>query len=314
MNHYINLNRIEFVITHACSGSCRHCSNGDMLSGRTSVDLAAAQNTIRCLTDVYPVQSVMTFGGEPMLYTDTVCGIHRSASRNGVTNRQLITNGYFSTKGSVIDEAAKKLCDAGVNDVLLSVDVFHQESIPLEPVERFAAALIRNGIPSLRVHPAWVINRDHDNPLNRETRRLIHLFAEKGIPANEGNIVFPSGNAVKYLSEYFPPRETIDLSRPCGSEPYTERPDKVSSLSVNPNGDIIICAAVIGNMYQNDIYRIIQNYNPYQNPALRAVLTGGVTGLLDYAWSLGMVLDISDCGSACGICRKVMTSLTAKGS
>ena len=31
MDHYIDLNRIEFVITDACSGRCKHCSNGDSL-------------------------------------------------------------------------------------------------------------------------------------------------------------------------------------------------------------------------------------------------------------------------------------------
>lgn len=31
MNEYIkNLNRIEFVVTRACTGKCKHCSEGTM--------------------------------------------------------------------------------------------------------------------------------------------------------------------------------------------------------------------------------------------------------------------------------------------
>jgi hypothetical protein len=27
MNKYINLNRLEFIVTHKCSSKCKHCSN-----------------------------------------------------------------------------------------------------------------------------------------------------------------------------------------------------------------------------------------------------------------------------------------------
>jgi hypothetical protein len=91
---------------------------------------------------------------------------------------------------------AQALCLSGVNDILLSVDVFHQEFIPLEPVMIFAEALRLYKTPQLRVQPAWVANEKADNPYNAETRRLLTLFTDKGIPANEGNNIFPSGNAV----------------------------------------------------------------------------------------------------------------------
>ena len=30
MNKYLkNLNRIEFIVTYACTGRCKHCSEGD---------------------------------------------------------------------------------------------------------------------------------------------------------------------------------------------------------------------------------------------------------------------------------------------
>ncbi len=106
---------------------------------------------------------------------------------------------------------AEALCAAGVNDIMLSVDAFHQEYIPLEPVMLFADALVKHGVPSLRVQPAWLVNETHDNPYK--------LFSDKGISANEGNDIFPAGNALKYLAEWFSPPEQLDLSVPCGSMP-----------------------------------------------------------------------------------------------
>jgi MoaA/NifB/PqqE/SkfB family radical SAM enzyme len=173
MNRYMNLNRIEFVITDACSGRCKHCSKGERSNAGGSVNADTAVTAVRRLAGRFEITSVMTFGGEPLLYADTVCKIHAAARDCGIPKRQLITNGFFSKDEDRINGVAKELCDAGANDILLSVDVFHQEFIPLEPVMHFADALLRNNAPSLRVHPAWVVNEQNDNPYNTETRRLL---------------------------------------------------------------------------------------------------------------------------------------------
>jgi MoaA/NifB/PqqE/SkfB family radical SAM enzyme len=311
MNRYINLNRIEFVITDACSGRCKHCSNGERSGSDSvdSVDADAAVNAIRKLAKQYTGDSVMTFGGEPLLFADTVCKIHAAAKDCSIPKRQLITNGFFTNDERRIDEVAQKLCASGVSDILLSVDVFHQEFIPLELVMHFAERLLKHDVPSLRVHPVWVVNESTDNPYNIETRRLLSLFGNIGIKPSNGNNIFLSGNAIKHLSEYFSPPGQIDLSLPCGSMPYTERLDEVSSFGINPNGDVNLCSITIGNMYKTDILDIANHYDPYTNPAWRSVLDGGVQELLCYARSQGIALDTSDCRSACGVCRKVMSAL-----
>ena len=39
MNDYVkNLNRIEFVVTYACTGRCKHCSEGDHIGQSAYVD------------------------------------------------------------------------------------------------------------------------------------------------------------------------------------------------------------------------------------------------------------------------------------
>ena len=312
MNRYINLNRIEFVITDACSGRCKHCSNGER-TGSGSVDADTAVNAVKQLAKRYKIESVMTFGGEPLLFADTVCKIHAAARDCGIPKRQLITNGFFTKDERRIDEVAQALCESGVNDILLSVDVFHQEFIPLEPVMVFAEALLKYDAPSLRVQPVWVVDENAENLYNNETKRLLKLFNDKGIQTNEGNNIFPSGNALKHLGEYFTPPGKIDLSLPCGSMPYTERLDEVSSFGINPNGDVNLCSVTIGNIYKTDVLDIVDNYDPYTNPAWRAVLDGGVPELLRCAESHGIVVDISDCRSACGVCREVMAAIKAKG-
>lgn len=309
---YIDLNRIEFVITNACSGKCKHCSAGEHISSGGVVDADAAINAIKRLAERFKIKSVMTFGGEPLLYAETVCKIHAAARDSGIARRQIITNGYFSSDEQKIDKVAEALCAAGVNDLLLSVDVFHQEYIPIEPVMQFADALVKHDVPSLRVQSAWLVNETHDNPYNAETKRLLELFSDKGIRANEGNNIFPAGNALKYLAEWFLPPDKIDLSVPCGSAPYTSRLDTISCFGINPNGDVNLCSITIGNIYRQDVLDIVDGYDPYKIPASQAVLNGGVAELLSYAESLGVATDISGCRSACGVCRKTMAALKEK--
>jgi hypothetical protein len=254
MNQYIkNLNRIEFLITLACTGRCKHCSEGEHTAHGEHIDGEAAANLVREIANQYKINSLMTFGGEPLLYPDVVCKIHAAACDVGIAERQLITNGFFSRDAAKIHSVAESLVENGVNAVLLSADAFHQETIPLEPVMEFAKSIYALGASILRVHPAWLVSDADDNPYNNKTRKILAEFNAIGIPASRGNVIFPSGNALKYFSEYF------DLSV-SHTSPYTENPHDIQSICVSPNGDVLG-----GNIYKTDIFEILLNYIPREN-------------------------------------------------
>ena len=166
-----------------------------------------------------------------------------------IPKRQLITNGFFSKNTERINDVAWKLAESGVNNLLLSVDAFHQETIPLEPVMTFAKAVKAAGI-RIRTQPAWLVNAMNDNPYNRRTREILEDFEEIGITANDGNNIFPGGNALKYLRDYF------DLSEK-HVNPYEEDPENVRAICIEPEG-----AVLGGNIYQTDILEILENYKP----------------------------------------------------
>ena len=136
MNPYIqNLNRIEFLITLACTGHCKHCSEGDHVTNGEYIDGDIAVQVVYKLCNEYSIQSLMTFGGEPLLHPDEVCRIHAAAQEMNIPKRSLITNGFFSKDEKRIKSVAMELGQSGVNGILLSVDAFHQEAIPLGPVK-----------------------------------------------------------------------------------------------------------------------------------------------------------------------------------
>jgi hypothetical protein len=249
MNKYLeNLKKIEFVVTNACTGRCKHCSEGEHSACGEHIDPEAAADAVRKIAAEYDIKTVMTFGGEPLLCTDAVYAIMTVAKELNVPKRQVITNGYFSKNVERIREVARHLAECGVNDLLLSVDAFHQETIPLHVVKIFAAEAKKCGIP-IRLSPAWLVSTADNNPYNVKTREILGSFADLDIPVGVGNVIFPEGNALTYLAKYF------TNERP--ENPYMEDPRDVRCVSFEPNGNILG-----HNVYKHDIMKVIKDYTP----------------------------------------------------
>ncbi|MDE6592658.1 MAG: radical SAM protein [Oscillospiraceae bacterium] len=248
MNTYVNPDRLEFIVTFACSGKCKHCSLGDPPGKAVHIDSAAAENAVKSLAGNYKINSVMTFGGEPLLYLETTARIHAAAKAAGIPHRQIITNGFFTKNKAEISTAADLLADSGANEILISADAFHQETVPLEFPLAFGEALTKRGI-DVKAQPAWLVSPENDNPYNVKTREIIEKFKSIGIPAGNGNVIFPAGNALKYLGEYF-----TEISP---ENPYEQDPGNITSISVEPNGNCLN-----GNILQSNILELIDSYTP----------------------------------------------------
>ena len=105
MNAYLkNLNRIEILETLACTGRCRHCSEGDHAGYTAHLDGEAAARAVSEIAGAYTIESLMIFGGEPLLYPRDVCRILKAGREAGIAKREIITNGYFSRAGERIRE------------------------------------------------------------------------------------------------------------------------------------------------------------------------------------------------------------------
>ena len=94
------------------------------------------------------------------------------------------------------------------------------------------------------------MEKEHDNPYNRKTMELLEKFKNDGFQEASGNVVFPSGNALKYLGDYFDPNiEYVS--------PYVEDPKDIHAISIDPNGDVLN-----DNIYCTDILQIFEKYEP----------------------------------------------------
>lgn len=245
-----HLTRLEFVVTDACTGRCRHCSEGEHEAKGRLLDPDLAAKAVRDAASAFSITSVMTFGGEPLLHPDAVAAVHEAARACGIPKRQLITNGFFTKDPAVMRRMAERLQASGVNDVLLSVDAFHQETIPLAVALDFAKALLAAGIPSLKTQPAWLGNRDDQNPYNCRTKEVLEPFAALGIVEGEGNVVFPKGRARTELAAYFPSDKAV-------KDPYEEDPLDLRTVSVSPDSGVLG-----GSLQEKGILDLLSQYDP----------------------------------------------------
>ncbi len=250
MSEYVkDINRIEVIITNACTGNCKHCSQGEHTGKAESVRGEYAVKALEDIASEYGITSFMTFGGEPLLFADAVCAVHKTASRLGIPKRQLITNGFFSKDREVIKKVSENIVSSGVNDILLSVDAFHQETIPLEYVKTFAEYIKLLG-GNIRLQPAWLVSEGDDNSYNIETRRILGEFSYLDIKTGSGNVVFPEGNALVYFKEYF--KDVNEYKNP-----YEDDPFHLTSVSIEPDGTMLC-----GNIYKQNALDILKGYTP----------------------------------------------------
>ena len=84
---------------------------------------------------------------------------------------------------------------------------------------------------------------------NIKTFEIIEEFKKLGVYESEGNIIFPEGNAIKNLSQYFDKnRDYIN--------PYEDKPDDIRTISIEADN------TVFGSSIQK--YSIIDIINDYR--------------------------------------------------
>jgi len=291
LGKYVSVDRIEFTVTYLCNSSCSHCQLGEEEKGRmfpSHVDREKAVEIVRKVGQAYAPKSIMTFGGEPLLYPEIVCAIHGEAKKVVIPVRDVITNGFWSTRAERIQEIAQNLAKSGVNEVSISVDCFHQEFIPLKTVKKAATSLIEAGIERLRWNPCWVVSKDVDNKYNRRTKAILQKLHDLQVEESAGNNVQPKGRARSSLVEFFPPRTSVPKGK-CGDIPYTEKLDSVKTISVQPDGRVGVCESFyIGNAFKSDIIEILENYDPFKIPEAKSILEKGMDGLIKLAKKKGV--------------------------
>ena len=286
LGKYLVVDRIEFIVTYLCNSRCTHCQITEEEKGKTQpshIDKDKSVEIVRKVSQTRVPKSIMTFGGEPLLYPEIVCAIHEQAKKEGIPIRDVITNGFWSTRQEKIEEIAQNLAKSWVNEVSISVDCFHQEFVPLKIVKKAATSAVEAGIDRVCWNPCWVVSKNHDNEYNRRTKAILQKLRNQKVEESEGNNVQPKGRARSSLAGFLPPRTPVPKGK-CGEMPYTEVLDSVKTISIEPDGRVAVCENFyIGNAFTSNIVDLLEDYDPFKIPEAKSILERGTDGLIKWA-------------------------------
>ena len=175
---------------------------------------------------------------------------------------------------------------------------FHQEHLDYEIVDYTLSRLSSLKLERIRLHPCWYISEMDDNKYDEKTRQILSSFSKYEIEVSNGNIMFPAGNSITSFPGRFCPLNDIKQID-CGVIPYTEYPDMIKSIGINPDGKV--SSLCFGESQNIDDF--LEYYDPYSDSLINTFLSKGITELLKLAQDKNIEFMISDYYSICDACN-----------
>jgi uncharacterized Fe-S cluster-containing radical SAM superfamily protein len=134
------------IVNYRCPASCAHClyacgpgRASDYMTPAMASHLAGRLVEMGC-------DSVHIGGGEPLLERDGLCGVLDALRAGGVDVCYVETNCFWAASERQARQAVRLLREHGLTRLLVSIDPFHNSSIPFQRVLTAMAACQAEGM------------------------------------------------------------------------------------------------------------------------------------------------------------------------
>lgn len=274
----MDLERLELTITRKCNSQCMYCQADAGPWHKEVMDVKNAHSYLSEAAEVANLKSFLLFGGEPVLYPSRAIAILKKAQQLSIPSIDMLTNGVWGRDREKAGRLAKKLKDAGLNKLGISVDAFHLQYIPLEYPRNAAQASIKAGIERITWNVAVIESIGAKNHFDKVTEHILKELEPLKIEARIHKVA-AAGRALQTIPHYF---QRTPLSGPCeGETPMENTLTNPQSLTIEPSGSVDICWHLsIGNARKTPLSRIISEYDWKKNPIIKTLAKEGPMGLL----------------------------------
>lgn len=262
----MNLKSIHFLLSYQCTAECDHCFvwGSPFLKGTFSVrDVDSVLKEARKLKSV---ESICFEGGEPFLHYPVMIESLKKTKRMGF-KLVVVTNCYWATSFDNAFEWILPIAEIGIDEMDLSADLYHGESLASPEAVNAIKVLKRFNIP-------FNIFCIEENP--RVVKRRI-----AGTSFSCGKVVH-KGRAAVELTKKTKGGKSKSLSWREFTECKEEDLENPSRVHVDPLGHVHICQGIsIGNFKIKPFSKIIKTYKPKKHPILGPLMEGGPVGLAE---------------------------------
>jgi len=277
---------VTLILTYSCTNQCRHCCYGAVPNINTLMKAEEVRDYLEELSKIRLPEWVCIFGGETLLYPELLFNVIKEAKKFEVPQVSVITNGFWGEDEQLARKYVTNLKNAGLDQLVVSVDAFHQEFIPLKAVKNVLRAVEDVGMENIEVDAKVLGTLEEQNVFNERTEALLKEIRKEFNIKIDVAPIHLYGRAAHELARYLPSKG-IPEDR-CNSLRYYGSLKDPIGIEIEPNGWVWICTGVaIGNAKTDTLSRILREYNYKENPIIRIVVDEGPAGLLRLAVEKG---------------------------
>jgi MoaA/NifB/PqqE/SkfB family radical SAM enzyme len=284
----VKISGLHLLLTFECNLQCDHCFVWGSPSQSGTMTLKQIREILNQAKEAGTIDWVYFEGGEPFLYYGALINGVKMAAGHGF-QVGIVSNGYWATD---MDDAVTCLQPfAGlVQDLSISSDAYHwSEKLHQQTLNAVAAA------QKLAI-PVGVISIAQPEAANADS-------ATGQIPAGQSAVVF-RGRAVEQLAARAD-QQSWEQYRECPFEDLRE-PERVH---LDALGNVHICQGIsLGNVFDQSLSEIFENYEPDTHPITGPLLSGGPADLVR-RYGLSCNQDYSD---ACHLCCEARGALRTR--
>ena len=299
-------------ITDWCPARCRHCYVSSGPDGRAWMSVAQAEGHLAALKRLgVPGGAVHVTGGEPFGDFQRLLEIVRAARRAGLDGIAYVeTSGSWAESGAVARQRLEALAAAGMHQVAISADPYHQEFIPPDRVRRLLEAarevLGEGGIRARRWR--WLQAPQDVGPMEEPQRRaLFRTFLAR----------YPERMTGRAAGELAPLADRVPLeaiaARPCREPLLAAR-----HVHVDPDGWVYpgTCAGIVLGRAtrRNPLDEVLGGWHSEAGTAAALLAEGGPRRLAAEAARQGFAPDAQGYAGPCHLCWAVRAWLVGAGT
>ena len=242
--------------------------------------------------------SVHIGGGEPFLCFDALCSLIEALNKHGISVDYIETNGYWCRDKDFAVSRLVKLKELGITTIMVSVDPYHIEYVPLERPLALCTLLDEYGfeyfiwqqkfLKRLMALDITTTHTKEDLESVLGSNYIEQTASEYGLGINGRALSFADRLYPKRQAEYF----ATDEECPSLTHPHHCHIDLYGKAI--PSRCTGICADA--EDYLNT------NIKQDKYPVLSRLISGGTKELFEYAKQKGFVPDKNGYATRCAFC------------
>jgi len=297
------------ITNYVCTAACRHCMFAsapdcpkEYISPETAEQTAA-------ILEKANTRSVHIGGGEPFMNFAALCSLIEALHRHGIGIDYIETNAFWASDDDFIKERLLKLRFLGVDTIMVSVDPFHIEFVPLERPLRLCRMLEKCGFDYF----IWKERYLHqlmklDCTKTHTKEELMQVLGNTYITATAAEYgLGMNGRALAIAADLYErkPAKNWCTSVPCDSLPGTCHCHFDLYGNTVPSGCPGLAAKTEDYLSENipiDTY-----------PVFARILKGGTSALFTYAKECGFVPAAEGYPTKCAFCYAMRAYLIRSG-